>query len=291
MSSIIVAIILLVGYFLTKEKLIPSTYSSYLYGVLWVLATVIITHLISSRVRASLVPHVGPANASSVAFIIRLTGYTIAFVGFLAIIRVSVTEALAAGGFAGLVVGLASQYVLSNILSGVMLIVTRPYKVGDRITFTSWQYGLLAPAYPPKFFSQDFLIPGYTGTVTEITLMYTVITTDDNVPLKVPNSIMAQAAIFLHSEADYRRARTKYEVPKDVDPDLIITRVKEEVSKLPFVVGEPSVMLLDTSQSTYVLAVDVNSRGLTEEAARSEVIKLLIRVVGEVRKEALQSKS
>jgi hypothetical protein len=50
--------------------------------------------------------------------------------------------------------------------------------------------------------------------------------------------------------------RTKYEVPKDLDPDLVIQRVKGEVSKLDFVVREPSVQILDTSQTTYVIAVD-----------------------------------
>ncbi|MGC9210405.1 MAG: mechanosensitive ion channel family protein [Acidilobus sp.] len=282
-SGIAVGITLLVGYFLTKEKVIPASYENYFYGVLWVVAAIIVTHAISSRVKASLTPHIGPANASSVAFVVKLAGYTITFVGFLAFIRVSVSEALAAGGFLGLVVGLASQYVLSNILAGIMIIITRPYKVGDRITFTTWQYGLLAPTYPPKFFSQDFLIPGYTGTVVEITLMYTIIMTDENVPLKVPNSVMAQAAIFTHSDAELRKVRTKYEIPKDVDPELVTKRVKEEVSKLPFIVGEPIVNILDTSQSTYVIAVDVYSRGFTEEPVRSEVIKVLMRVIEELR--------
>ncbi|NAZ31833.1 MAG: mechanosensitive ion channel [Acidilobus sp.] len=255
-SAIIIVLAVLITYFLVEYKLIPGTYENYLYGVVWLVASVLVTHIVSSRIRASLAPTIGAANASSVAFVARLVGYIIAIIGFLAIIRVSIAEALAAGGFTGLVLGLASQFVLSNIIGGVTIIVTKPYRVGDRITFTTWQYGLLAPAYPPKFFSQDFLVPGYTGVVTEITLMYTVIRTDGNIPLKVPNSIMAQAAIFVHSDAEYRVVRTKYEVPKDLDPDLVIQRVKGEVSKLDFVVGEPSVQILDTSQTTYVIAVD-----------------------------------
>jgi Small-conductance mechanosensitive channel len=263
--------------------LIPGTYENYLYGVVWLVVSVLVTHIVSSRIRASLAPTIGAANASSVAFVARLVGYIIAIIGFLAIIRVSIAEALAAGGFTGLVLGLASQFVLSNIIGGITIIVTKPYRVGDRITFTTWQYGLLAPAYPPKFFSQDFLVPGYTGVVTEITLMYTVIRTDDNIPLKVPNSIMAQAAIFVHSDAEYRVVRTKYEVPKDLDPDLVIQRVKGEVSKLDFVVGEPSVQILDTSQTTYVIAVDAACKTIKEEPARSEVIKAVMRAVRAVR--------
>jgi small-conductance mechanosensitive channel len=273
----------LITYFLVEYKLIPGTYENYLYGVVWLVASVLVTHIVSSRIRASLAPTIGAANASSVAFVARLVGYIIAIIGFLAIIRVSIAEALAAGGFTGLVLGLASQFVLSNIIGGVTIIVTKPYRVGDRITFTTWQYGLLAPAYPPKFFSQDFLVPGYTGVVTEITLMYTVIRTDDNIPLKVPNSIMAQAAIFVHSDTEYRVVRTKYEVPKDLDPDLVIQRVKEEVSKLDFVVGEPSVQILDTSQTTYVIAVDAACKTIKEEPARSEVIKAVMRAVRAVR--------
>jgi len=273
----------LVTYFLVKYKLIPGTYENYLYGVVWLVASVLVTHIVSSRIRASLAPTIGAANASSVAFVARLVGYVIAIIGFLAIIRVSIAEALAAGGFTGLVLGLASQFVLSNIVGGITIIVTKPYRVGDRITFTTWQYGLLAPTYPPKFFSQDFLVPGYTGVVTEITLMYTVIRTDDNIPLKVPNSIMAQAAIFVHSDTEYRVVRTKYEVPKDLDPDLVIQRVKEEVSKLDFVVGEPSVQILDTSQTTYVIAVDTACKTIKEEPARSEVIKAIMRAVRAIR--------
>lgn len=273
----------LVTYFLVEYKLIPGTYENYLYGVVWLVVSVLVTHIVSSRIRASLAPTIGAANASSVAFVVRLVGYIIAIIGFLAIIRVSIAEALAAGGFTGLVLGLASQFVLSNIIGGVTIIVTKPYRVGDRITFTTWQYGLLAPAYPPKFFSQDFLVPGYTGVVTEITLMYTVIRTDDNIPLKVPNSIMAQAAIFVHSDTEYRVVRTKYEVPKDLDPDLVIQRVKGEVSKLDFVVGEPSVQILDTSQTTYVIAVDAACKTIKEEPARSEVIKAVMRAVRAVR--------
>jgi len=273
----------LITYFLVEYKLIPGTYENYLYGVVWLVASVLVTHIVSSRIRASLAPTIGAANASSVAFVARLVGYIIAIIGFLAIIRVSIAEALAAGGFTGLVLGLASQFVLSNIVGGITIIVTKPYRVGDRITFTTWQYGLLAPAYPPKFFSQDFLVPGYTGVVTEITLMYTVIRTDDNIPLKVPNSIMAQAAIFVHSDTEYRVVRTKYEVPKDLDPDLVIQRVKGEVSKLDFVVGEPSVQILDTSQTTYVIAVDAACKTIKEEPARSEVIKAVMRAVRAVR--------
>ena len=215
-------------------KIIPSDYLLYIYAGIWFIVAVIVSYFIGSLIRNRLGNVIGYDNASSVSFVVRLIGYIIAFIGFLVLVRVSLGAALAAGGFAGLVLGLASQDVLSNIFGGIMLVISRPYKVGDRVTISTWQYGLIAPTYPPKFFSNDFLIPGYTGTVTDISLLYTTIFTDEQVPVKIPNSIMIQAAIFLHNREERRKVRTKYEVFKDIDPDVLINVLKEKIKKIGF---------------------------------------------------------
>ncbi len=290
-SVIVVASVLLLGFVLVTFHIIPTGYENYVYGALWLLASVVITNLISSFIRRRLLPQLGPANASSVSFVARLTGYVIAFIGFLAIIRVTVSEALAAGGFAGIVVGLASQFVLSNIFGGIVLILTRPFKVGDRITFTTWQYGLMVPTYPPKFFSQDYLVPGYTGTVTEVNLMYTIIVDDNNVPIKVPNSIMAQAAIFVHSSSETRRVRTRYEVPKDLDPELVIAKVKDEVRKLPIVADDPTVRVIETSRDTYVIAIDANCKTIYEEEARNDILLAVMRTIKSIQQSTKSSQA
>ncbi len=283
MSLIIIAVALMVGFMLVYLKLIPTSYINYLYALMWVVVVVAITQMVSNRVRSNLARQVGLANAASVAMVLKLIGYTIAVVGFLAFIRVSIPEALATGGFAGLVVGLAAQNVLSNVIAGLMILFSRPYRIGDRITFTTWQYGFIAPTYPPKFFSRDFLIPGYTGLVSEINLMYTIIKTDEGIPLKIPNSVMVQAAIFVHSEAEVRKVRTRYEVPKTLDPELVLPAVAKAVKELSIVVGEPSVKILDTSQSTYVVGVDAMCKAVDEEPARSEIIKAIMKAVEEVK--------
>lgn len=190
--------------------------------------------------------------------------------------------ALAAGGFAGLVLGLAAQDVLANIFGGIMIVISRPYKVGDRVTVSTWQYGLLAPTYPPKFFSNDFLIPGYTGTVTDISLLYTTIFTDDQIPVKIPNSIMIQAAIFIHNGEEKRKVRTKYEVSKDIDPDVLINVLKEKIKKLDFVIEEPSIKVLETTLNTYILGIDTICKTIYEEPPRSEILKIVMRTVREL---------
>ncbi|MFP3231786.1 MAG: mechanosensitive ion channel family protein [Acidilobus sp.] len=285
LSVLVVAAAIIVGYVLIELKLMPTGFENYVYGILWLIASISVTQLIAMAIKSRLSSTVGSANASSVAFIVRLSGYVIAFVVFLAIIRVGVTEALAAGGFTGLVVGLASQFVLSNIFGGIVIILTRPFRVGDRITFSTWQYGLIVPSYPPKFFSTDYLVPGYTGVVEEINLMYTVILSDDNVPIKVPNSVMAQAAIFVHSGNEVRRVRTRYEVPKDLDPEVVIKRLEKELSALPIVADVPTIRVIESSQSTYVLAIDARCKTMFEDEARHNILITVMKTIKAIQEE------
>ncbi|MFP3309803.1 MAG: mechanosensitive ion channel family protein [Acidilobus sp.] len=285
LSVLVVAAAIIVGYVLIELKLMPTGFENYVYGILWLIASISVTQLIAMAIKSRLSSTVGSANASSVAFIVRLSGYVIAFVVFLAIIRVGVTEALAAGGFTGLVVGLASQFVLSNIFGGIVIILTRPFRVGDRITFSTWQYGLIVPSYPPKFFSTDYLVPGYTGVVEEINLMYTVILSDDDVPIKVPNSVMAQAAIFVHSGNEVRRVRTRYEVPKDLDPEVVIKRLEKELSALPIVADVPTIRVIESSQSTYVLAIDARCKTMFEDEARHSILITVMKTIKAIQEE------
>ncbi|ACP46940.1 MscS Mechanosensitive ion channel [Sulfolobus islandicus Y.G.57.14] len=270
-------------------KIIPSDYLLYIYAGIWFIVAVIVSYFIGSLIRNRLGNVIGYDNASSVSFVVRLIGYIIAFIGFFVLVRVSLGAALAAGGFAGLVLGLASQDVLSNIFGGIMLVISRPYKVGDRVTISTWQYGLIAPTYPPKFFSNDFLIPGYTGTVTDISLLYTTIFTDEQVPVKIPNSITIQAAIFLHNREERRKVRTKYEVFKDIDPDVLINVLKEKIKKLDFVIEEPSIKVLETTLNTYILAIDTICKTTYEEPPRSEILKVVMRTVRELQAKTASS--
>ncbi|WP_338598736.1 mechanosensitive ion channel family protein [Sulfolobus tengchongensis] len=284
LTSIIAAILVGAAVFVLSNvfKLFPADYLLYVYAAIWFIAAIIVSYFVSSIIKYRLSNIIGYDNASSVSFIARLLGYIIGFVGFFILLRVSIGAALAAGGFAGLVLGLASQDVLSNIFGGIMLVFSRPYKVGDRITVSTWQYGLIAPTYPPKFFSNDFLIPGYTGVVTDISLLYTTIYTDDQVPVKIPNSIMIQAAIFIHNREERRKVRTKYEVSKDMDPDIVINTLKERIRELEFVLEEPSIKVLETTFNTYILAIDTVCKTIYEEPVRSEILKVTMKTIKEL---------
>jgi small-conductance mechanosensitive channel len=290
-TVILSAIVIGIGVFtLAALKIIPANFTLYFYATIWFVGAILITYLLSSLIKYRFSKIIGDSNAASVSFVTKLLGYIIAFVGFFILIRVSIGAALAAGGFAGLVLGLASQTVLSNIFGGIMLLFSRPYKVGDRITVSTWQYGLIAPTYPPKFFSNDFLIPGYTGIVTDISLLYTTIFTDDQVPVKIPNSIMVQAAVFIHNEEERRKVRTKYEVPKDLDPELVINALKSKIKNIDLVIEEPMIRVLETTQTTYILGIDTICKSIYEEPVRDEVLRITMKTMKELQNQLSNNK-
>lgn len=107
---------------------------------------------------------------------------------------------LAGAGFAGIIVGLAAQSTLGNIISGISLAVFRPFRVGDRVNVMN-EY----------------------GKIIDITLRHTVVRTWDNRRLIIPNSIIGDEAIINWSIED-PTVRWLVDVGISYDSDLDLAR-------------------------------------------------------------------
>jgi small-conductance mechanosensitive channel len=221
-----------------------------------------------------------PRRTSLVRSVVSFAAYILLAVVVIGEVGVGGVELLAAGGFLGIILGLASQTALANLVAGVVLLFARPMAPQDRVTVTTWQYGLLAPTYPPKFYSQDFLIPGFTGQVVSLGIMYSDLRLDDGTLIKIPNNILIQAAVVVHP-IEGRWVRVKYEVPPTVDPALLLPRVQEALAHDPWIL-EPERIQIYVNQATqagYVISVDAHCRGTLEDPPRSSILMTLMAVV------------
>lgn len=108
---------------------------------------------------------------------------------------VQTTSLIAVMGAAGLAIGLALQGTLSNVAAGVMILVLRPFRVGHFV-----QAG------------------GQSGTVREIGLFTTIMTTRDLVYISVPNSAIFGSVIVNYTREPLRRVT--FCVPVDIVNDL-----------------------------------------------------------------------
>jgi small conductance mechanosensitive channel len=118
-----------------------------------------------------------PATAGTVGFLIRLV-----FIGAAALFALRVAglqpETLAVGGaITAVVLGLAAQQTLGNLIAGMVLISARPFKVGDRVRL---QAGGLAGQIE--------------GVVTSLGLLYTTLAQDRD-SIMIPNNVVLTAAI------------------------------------------------------------------------------------------------
>jgi len=253
-----------------QYKILPSTDFGYLRIVLIVglglVAVVVvgrIIHAITSRFG-------GKRHAGLITDVYRIIAYTVLVLVALYAIGVNGYALLAGGTFAGLVIGLASQTALSNFVAGVVLLMARPFEPGDRLTFSSSQYGLLLPSYPPRFYSDDLLVPGFTGTVQDIGLMYTELRLDQGPKVVFPNSIVIQGAVISHGASE-RWVRVKYEVAPTIEPRTLLPKVRDAVAQDDWVVGKKSVNVYinAATMACTVISVDALCAGNLEEPPRS----------------------
>ncbi len=214
----------------------------------------------------------GTGTGATVSVAFRLAGYIVLSFLVLALLGVNGTALLAGGTFAGLVLGLAGTTVLSNVFGGILLLIARPFEVGDRVTISTWQYGMVVPAYPGKFFSDDRFIVGYTGVVQDLSLTYTTVALDDGPLMEIPNNVMVQAAVLKH--ATPRWVRTRFEVPGHPDPERLLEAVQAAVRTNPWIVDpyRVQVLLQAITPTSTILTVDALCKSAFEDPPRSSIL-------------------
>ncbi len=134
----------------------------------------------------------------------------------------------------GLAIGAAWSGLLGNFAAGAFLIIFRPYKVGDYV-----------------------VAGGVEGTVIEIGMFNTVITTPDNVQTVVGNSKVSIEVIKNFSHNPYRRVERQAQLAFGVDPLEAIARLKPQLAAIPNVLADPApdVEILDFNERGTLLCV------------------------------------
>ncbi len=264
-------------------RLVPLSYALVFRVLLTLVLGVLAISLVGRIVRKAAQSWMSYRRAGLIYSVYQFVTYVVLAFLLFAVAGVNGVALLAGGTFAGLVLGLAGQTVLSNLVAGIMLLFVRPFAPGDRVTLTTWQYSFLAPVYPPKFYSNDLLVPGYTGVVEELGLVYSRIRQDDGIPVRFPNSVLIQAAVLSHNVTE-RWVRVKQEVPPSIDPELLIRRVAEIGRKSEWVARPDSVRVQvhHAAIGSYVISVDALCKGNAEEPPRSALLIQMMKLVREM---------
>jgi small-conductance mechanosensitive channel len=154
-----------------------STVLSYAFaGVFCVLAIIAVLG-IAGKIRNFLRPRLGQSHADVIRYAIDLIGLIVVLLVTLQLCHVPVGQLILGGALTGVVLGIAAQQSLGNLFAGLVLLLSRPFHVGDRIRLRAGALGGVLE-----------------GTVTEIGITYIRLDTGEII-MSVPNAQVLAAAV------------------------------------------------------------------------------------------------
>lgn len=167
---------------------------------------------------------------------ISITSKIVLFIAILHILGVPTASIITVFGSCAVAIGLALQGGLSNIAGSLMILIFKPFKVGDYIE-----------------------VSGKEGTVKSITMFYTTITTFDNKLIQLPNGSLSNSNITNYTANKKRRVDIDISVSYSSDIDKVKKVINELISKNELVLQEENnyVKLSKHDDSALVFAVRV----------------------------------
>ena len=161
---------------------------------------------------------VEPSIQSFLKSIVNITLLVLLFLAVIGKLGIELTSFAALLASAGVAVGMALSGNLSNFAGGVIILVFRPYKVGDYIEAST----------------------GATGTVTDIQIFHTVLTTPDNKVVFAPNGAMSGAVVTNYSRKDTRRVDFLFGVEYGTDFNQAKSIIMEVINKDSRILKDPA---------------------------------------------------
>lgn len=153
--------------------------------------------------------------------LLRVTLQALLFLTIAATVGIEITTFAAIIGAASLALGLAFQGSLANLAGGVLILIFKPFKVGDFIQAA-----------------------GFSGTVMEIQIFHTVLRTPDNQKVIIPNVDLSNASAINYSAYDNRRANIQLTVSYDSDLKKVKEVLYGVIAKQPLILDDPKPMVV-----------------------------------------------
>lgn len=157
---------------------------------------------------------------------ISIALYVILAVTIIGIMGVPMASVVAAIASAGVAIGLALQGSLSNLAGGIMILLFHPFRVDHFIEAA-----------------------GFSGTVKDIDIFYTVLHTPDNKVVTIPNGTIMSSSIINYSLNDTRRVDLVFSVAYGTDADKVKEILLEEAGKHELALKDPEPFCRLTKQA------------------------------------------
>lgn len=172
-----------------------------------------INKLIRKMLRKS---NVDPSLYSFLTSIVSVVCWLLLAIVIISILGIETSSFIALFASAGVAIGMALSGTLQNFAGGVMILLFKPFKVGDYIE-----------------------AQGYQGTVKEIQIFNTIIRTNDAQTIIIPNGEMSTKSLKNYSTEKYRRVDLDFHFAYGGDLDEVKKAIREIQAKSPLIIQGP----------------------------------------------------
>ncbi len=171
--------------------------------------------------------HADPSVKSFLVSFINIALKIVLIVTVAAYLGVPMASMITVLGSAGVAIGLALQGGLSNIAGGIMILVFRPFSVGDYIDCDQ-----------------------SSGTVNAIGIFHTTLVTSDGVRIIIPNSVLTSSTVANYSIENVRRLDLEFRAAYQADPDTVKNLLLDAAGSSNMVLQDPApeAAMLDSNQ-------------------------------------------
>ena len=149
--------------------------------------------------------------------IVRIGLNLLLVIAIIQVLGIPMTSVITVLASAGLAIGLSLQGALSNCAGGLMILLFKPFKVGDYVS-----------------------AGGAEGTVKDITVFYTHILTVDNKRITVPNGALMNANVTNFSSEDNRRVDLVFKAAFGTDQNLVLGLMRKAAEETKGVLADPA---------------------------------------------------
>ncbi len=192
--------------------------------VVLALVTLLIGLWLIKRLVGALETRLAAKDPTLSKFLCGLIGVTLKILLLISVasmVGIATTSFIAVMGAAGLAVGLALQGSLANFAGGVLILIFKPFRVGDVIE-----------------------AQGYLGTVVEIQILYTILNTFDNRRIVIPNGNLSNASLINLSAYDTRRCDMSFGIGYGDDIGKAKAIIQRLIDADPRALKDPAPMVV-----------------------------------------------
>lgn len=166
--------------------------------LVFLVGRVLVNWAVKAFANGKLFQKMEPSIKSFVHSLLKILLYLLLIIVDIEILGIPMTSVITVLASAGLAIGLALQGALSNFAGGLMILVFKPFTVGDYISAA-----------------------GVEGTVGSVTVFYTILTTVDNKRVTVPNGTLMNANVVNFSSEELRRVDLVFKTAPEMDDNLV----------------------------------------------------------------------